>query len=227
MTDLSPVLEYLAELERHNERAWYRANKAWYQAACGAFDAFLQTLLPRIQAFDSAIPPLDTRELTFKLVRDTRFSHDKSPYRPAFRAHIGPRGKQPIPVGYYLFLQPGGRSFLGGGLFADMFQDATARIRERIAGRPEEWEAVVRSLEALAPIGGTKLKNVPRGYDPAHPQGEALKHKSWYLELPVPDRQVLAETFAQTATAGFRRMHPLNAFLNQALEGFEMPSRPG
>ena len=26
------------------------------------------------------------KELTFKLVRDTRFSHDKSPYSPAFRA---------------------------------------------------------------------------------------------------------------------------------------------
>ena len=85
-------------------------------------------------------------KLTFKLVRDTRFSNDKSPYLPAFRAHISAKGKLPIPVGYYLMLRPGGRSFLGGGLFADMFRDATAMVRAAIADRGEEWQEILLSL---------------------------------------------------------------------------------
>lgn len=53
-------------------------------------------------------------DLTFKLVRDTRFSRDKSPYNPAFRAHISSMGKLPIPVGYFIMIKPGNQSFLGG-----------------------------------------------------------------------------------------------------------------
>lgn len=68
------------------------------------------------------------KELTFKLARDTCFSHDKSPYNPVFRAHIGAMGKLPVPVGYYLMIKPGDASFLGGGFFTDMLKDATAKM---------------------------------------------------------------------------------------------------
>ena len=48
---------------------------------------------------DSSILHNNPKDLTFKIVRDTRFSHDKSPYNPAFRVHISSKGKMPVPVG--------------------------------------------------------------------------------------------------------------------------------
>lgn len=120
------------------------------------------------------------KELTFKMVRDTRFSHDKSPYNPAFRAHISSMGKLPIPVGYYLMIKPGGQSFLGGGLFADMFKDATRMVRDYISAHGAEWETIITALsfQKHFTVGGPALKNVPAGYEKEHPQAKYLKFKS-------------------------------------------------
>ena len=126
------MMGYLTELSANNNREWYHAHKAGYQAANAQFEELVQALILQIGEFDSSILGYAPKELTFKLVRDTRFSHDKSPYNPAFRAHISSMGKLPIPVGYYLMLKPGGQSFLGGGLFADMFKDATRMVRDYI-----------------------------------------------------------------------------------------------
>ena len=127
------ILDYLTQLSANNNREWHHAHKAEYQAANGQFEELIQALMLRIGEFDGSILGYAPKELTFKLVRDTRFSHDKSPYNPAFRAHISSMGKLPIPVGYYLMLKPGGQSFLGGGLFADMFKDATRMVRDYIS----------------------------------------------------------------------------------------------
>lgn len=111
----SVILDYLSELSTHNNREWYHAHKQKYQDANAQFEALLQELILKIGETDSSILRNQPKDLTFKLVRDTRFSHDKSPYNPAFRAHISSGGKLPIPVGYFLMIQPGGKSFLGGG----------------------------------------------------------------------------------------------------------------
>lgn len=168
------------------------------------------------------------KELTFKQVRDTRFSHDKSPYNPTFRAHISSKGKLPIPVGYYISVRPGGGTFLGGGLFADMFSSATAMVRDAIAAKPNEWSEAIGSAEfkKYFTVKGTALKNVPAGYDKENPQAEYIKFKSWYVEYFVPDADVLdSEKFPDTCIELFKAMKPFNDFLNAALEGFQMPTR--
>ena len=181
-----------------------------------------------IGKFDSSILHNNPKDLTFKIVRDTRFSHDKSPYNPAFRAHISSKGKLPVPVGYYLMIKPGDQSFLGGGLFADMFKDATRMIRDYIAQNGEEWEAVIHEpeFEKYFTVRGMALKNVPAGYEKEHPQAEYLKFKSWYLEYPLNDEDFKnAEVFLAKAAEIFRIMKPFNDYLNKALADFQMPTR--
>lgn len=137
-------------------------------------------------------------------------------------------GKLPIPVGYYLMLKPGGQSFLGGGLFADLFKDATQMVRDHISAHGDQWNEIVTApaFQAHFTVGGTRLKNVPAGYDPAHPQAEYLKHKSWYLEYPIPDADLLDSTaFLSHAAEIFRLMKPFNDYLNAALARFKMPER--
>ena len=226
--DTQIILNYLKELSENNNREWYHAHKTEYKEANAQFEALVETLIFQIGEFDSQILPRTAKELTFKLTRDTRFSHDKSPYNPAFRAHIGPEGKLPVPVGYYLMIKPGGESFLGGGLFADMFKDATLMIRDYIAANGEEWEKILSEPEFQKEftVQGTALKKVPSGYDQEHPQAEFLKFKSWYLEYPVKDEAVAdGDNFLSEAVRLFRIMKPFNDFLNRALAGFQMPTR--
>ena len=222
------MIEYLSALSANNNREWYHANKDDYKKANAAFEKLLQSLILEIGKFDNSILHNNPHDLTFKMVRDTRFSHDKSPYNPAFRAHISSMGKLPVPVGYYLMIKPGDQSFLGGGLFADMFKDATAMIRDYIAQHGAEWEQIIHDSEFAQyfTVQGTALKNVPAGYEKEHPQAEYLKYKSWYLEYPIKDEELRdAEAFLTKAAEVFRVMKPFNDYLNKALAGFQMPTR--
>ena len=223
------IMDYLSALSMNNNREWYHANKDDYKKANAEFEHFLQALMLESGKFDSSILQNDPKDLTFKLVRDTRFSHDKSPYNPAFRAHISSKGKLPVPVGYYLMIKPGDQSFLGGGLFADMFKGATAMVRDYIAQNGGEWERVIHEpdFEKHFTVRGTALKRVPAGYEKEHPQAEYLKYKSWYLEYPLKDEEWKdAEGVVAKAAELFRIMKPFNDYLNKALAGFQMPSRP-
>ena len=222
------ILDYLTQLSANNNREWYHTHKAEYQVANAQFEELIQALMLRIGEFDSSILGHAPKELTFKLVRDTRFSHDKSPYNPTFRAHISSMGKLPIPVGYYLMIKPGGQSFLGGGLFADMFKDATRMVRDYISEHGGEWEEIITapSFQERFTVGGSALKNVPAGYEKEHPQAEYLKYKSWYLEYPVQDKELTdGDLFLAKAADIFRLMKPFNDYLNNALTGFKMPTR--
>ena len=222
------ILDYLTELSANNNREWYHTHKAEYQVANAQFEELIQALMLRIGEFDGSILGHAPKELTFKLVRDTRFSHDKSPYSPAFRAHISSMGKLPIPVGYYLMIKPGGQSFLGGGLFADMFKDATRMVRDYISEHGGEWEEIITapSFQERFTVGGSALKNVPAGYEKEHPQAEYLKYKSWYLEYSVQDKNLTdGDLFLAKAADIFRLMKPFNDYLNNALTGFKMPAR--
>ena len=222
------IMDYLSALSANNNREWYHANKDAYKKANAEFENLLQILILEIGKYDSSILHNNPKDLTFKLVRDTRFSHDKSPYNPAFRAHISAEGKLPVPVGYYLMIKPGNQSFLGGGLFADMFKDATVMVRDYIVRNGGEWERIIHDseFEKYFTVQGTALKKVPAGYDKEHPQAEYLKFKSWYLEYPLKDEEVKdSETFSARAAEIFRIMKPFNDYLNRALAKFQMPAR--
>lgn len=226
--DIQLIIKYLTDLGENNNREWYHAHKSENKAASAEFESLIRELIFSIGEFDSSVIHNEPKNLTFKLTRDTRFSHDKSPYNPAFRAHISSMGKLPVPVGYYIMLKPGNQSFLGGGLFADMFKDATAMVRDYIVQNGEEWEKIIQAPEFMKyfTVQGSALKNVPAGYEKEHPQAEYLKFKSWYLEYPIRDEELRdAEAFLTKATELFRIMKPFNDYLNKALKGFQMPVR--
>jgi uncharacterized protein (TIGR02453 family) len=226
--DTQVILDYLSALSMNNNREWYHANKEEYKKANDEFLGLLQALIAEIGKFDSSILHNNPKDLTFKIVRDTRFSHDKSPYNPAFRAHVSSKGKLPVPVGYYLMIKPGDQSFLGGGLFADMFKDATRMVRDHIDRNGEEWEKIIHEpeFERYFTVQGTSLKKVPAGYKTEHPQAEYLKFKSWYLEYPLKDEELNdADAFLTKAAEIFRIMKPFNDYLNKALADFKMPAR--
>lgn len=216
--DTSSLLPYLRDLQANNVREWFHETKAQRESCAAVFESLLQQLILEAGRLDPAVLLLQPGALQYKMQRDTRFSKDKSPYTPAFRAHIGAAGKKPIPAGYYIHLQPG-CSFIGAGLCTDQLSGATALIRARIAAHPAEWERMLARLER--PLLGHKLKRVPAGFDAEATQAEYLKHKSWYMEYPLTDSMVEdADVLLTEAARAFAAMHPLNAFINAATQGF-------
>lgn len=222
---LDKTLEFLAALEANNSLDWMKEHRDEYQEAKNEFLRFLQDLIDHIAKFDPSVANLDPKRLIYRLNRDTRFSHDKSPYNPAFRAHISIGERKPVPAGYYISIRPG-KSFLGGGIFASQFPEATTLVRDRILTHGKEFQKIItdKSFTDNFEVTGQKLKNVPRGYDKDHPLGEYLKHKAWAIEYAISDTELLTKDLTFAAEK-FRLMQPLNSFLNDALLGFKMPER--
>lgn len=224
--ETNEMLRFLTALRENNTKEWMQENKQWYKQVLKGFEGLVRELILRISQEDGTVAHLDAHELIFRLNRDTRFSHDKSPYNPSLRAHISAGGRMPIPAGYYLHITPGG-SFLGGGIFAQI-PSATEMVREYIAQHGDKLEALIKApcFEENFTLLGEKLKNVPKGYEKDHPYGEYLKHKSWDVEYHIEDAVVCnTQRFLQLAAEKFLLMRPLNDFLNTALSGFQMPQR--
>lgn len=224
------IFNYLSELEKNNNREWFHETKQARMEATEAFNQLIDSLSQSLHEKDPDSPLIPAKNLTFKLNRDTRFSHDKSPYNPVFRAHIGPNGKLPIPCGYFIFLKPNNQSFLGGGLFADMFSDATECIRQALIEHETQFFSIIEkpSFKQYYQVKGNQLKRIPRGYeDYANTSiGDYLKYKSMYLELPISDEEILsADDFVAETTEKFLLMKEFNQFLNTALRDFRFPER--
>jgi uncharacterized protein (TIGR02453 family) len=221
------ILDFLHDLSENNSLDWMKNNKKYYERAKTECEMLIQKLIDNISLFDSSVAGLLPKDLIFRLNRDIRFSNDKSPYNPSFRAHISSAGRIPIPAGYYLNIKPG-NVFLGGGLFVAQFPDATKSVRDFIVKNEKELTEIIeeKSFSGNFKIAGEKLKNVPKAYDKEYKYAEYLKHKSWNIEYRIKDDVFLnVDKFIPLSVEIFKYMKPFNDFLNRALREFKMPTR--
>ena len=135
------LFAFLVELRANNDRDWFAANKARYEAdvlepALAFIEDFgfrLQGISPHFRA-----DPRRSGGSLFRIHRDTRFSKDKSPYKTNTGMYFRhERGKDAHAPGYYLHLAPG-EVFGGGGIWHPD-APALAAIREAIVRDPDGW----------------------------------------------------------------------------------------
>lgn len=219
---MEKMFQYLKDLQQNNDREWFHAHKQERLAATQEFEQIVHELNAELMKMDETISLHEPKNLRYRLNRDIRFAKDKTPYMPAFRANIAPNGKDFIPVGYYLYLMPGDRSFLGGGLYADGVTEVTNAIRTRITRKPEEFLRIIEQpkFAETFEVLGTKLKRIPRGFEEYKDSelAEWLKHKSWHLAYNISEEALLSsQDFIGEAVEIFRLMKPFNHFINDAI----------
>jgi uncharacterized protein (TIGR02453 family) len=215
----SPSLfKFLRELKADNDREWFQANRDRYEADVK------MPMLGFVMAFAEPLAGLNKHYLAdprgsggsmFRINRDTRFSHDKDPYKTNVGAQFRHRdcSKDVHSPGFYLHLEPGG-CFASAGLWHPD-PDSLRKVRERIVSHTRAWKALQSGgLE----VAGEALKRVPAGFDPGHPCAEDLKLKDFYAHTPLTERDVCAPDFLERFTGECRRMLPLMAFLTKALD---------
>jgi uncharacterized protein (TIGR02453 family) len=225
--DTKIIYKFLQDLNKNNSLEWMKDNKQYYEQAKNECENLIMEIQNGIKTFDNSIKIRPPKDYMFRLNKDTRFSSDKSPYNPSFRAHISTAGKLPIPVGYFISIKPN-NTFLGGGLFASMFSEATKNIRDYIIRNGNRFEEIIETKEFKNNfvVDREKLKNVPKEYDKEHKLAEYLKYKSWYIEYKVDDKVFFdGNNFIKTSIRIFGYMKPFNDFINTALKDFKMPER--
>ncbi len=210
------TLSFLDSLAQNNEREWFHNNKASYHEAKENYEAIVTEIIAIITDFDPILKGLEVKNCMFRINRDTRFSHDKSPYKTNFGAFIvrgGKKNSDRFP-GYYIHIEAGEAMIAGGAYMPPA--PWLAAIREKIDEEPERFHEIINAgkfIRYFGSIQGDKLKKAPKGYPVDHPDIELLKYKSFHVMHSVPDKMLLDEQFVDYAGEVCRAMKPFNDFL--------------
>ena len=213
----SETLDFLQDLEVHNERAWFKANQDRYEHDVrGRMLRFVEDAADPLHERISAHLVADARKVggsLFRINRDVRFSNDKSPYKTnsgAFFRHE--RGKDVVAPGVYLHLEPG-NCFMGAGVYMPP-TDVLKTLRTAIVTDPDGWVEVRDEVTAGAwAFGGDSLTRAPKGFDVDHPLIEDLRRKSFILSRPLTENQVTGTRFLDLFIERAEQTKPLLAWI--------------
>ncbi len=185
-------MAFLADLAEHNDRDWFKANRAGYDDGLLApGKAFVVAIGERLEAIAPGVhaEPRVNGSI-FRINRDTRFSKDKTPYKTYFDMMFWQgQGRGRENAAYFFRLTATG-VHLGCGIHG-FDKTLLAAWREAMDddARGVAAAAAIAAVRDAGPyeVGGAHYKRVPRGYAPDHPRAELLKNNALWVghELPM------------------------------------------
>jgi uncharacterized protein (TIGR02453 family) len=212
------LFDFLRRLKKNNKREWFNRNKGLYQQqvvepALLFITEFSADLAKLSQHF--VADPRPSRGSLFRIYRDTRFSHDKRPYKTHVGIHFHhSAGKDAHAPVFYMHLEPGGCFAAAGIWHPDNV--ALTKVRSAIVKDPERWATVRKKIE----LEGDSLSRPPRGFDSQHRFIDDLKMKDFISSVAFTDQQVCNAKFMREFAGACRNMSPLVEFTTKAL-GFK------
>jgi uncharacterized protein (TIGR02453 family) len=158
------ALALLAELKANNNKAWFDAHREEIKRDLQApFGGVLEKVSKGLAK--SAFPLRGGPQTMFRMNRDTRFSHDKSPYNSHLSGLLTPTGdKNGGPGILCLHLDDAG-GFMTAGAY-NLDPKALAPIRDAIVADPERFKTALKQLHnaGLDLNREMSLRSMPQGY---------------------------------------------------------------
>src|SRR5438128_7290428 len=149
MVFTAAAFRFFRGLERNNAKPWFEAHRADYEREVrGPMRALIEEMDVRLARLAPEIMG-DPKRSMFRIYRDIRFSHDKSPYKTHaacwFYHRDGSRavGREAAGggAGFYFQIAPGD-AFVGGGMWMPP-REALLALREAIAEHPARFTKLV------------------------------------------------------------------------------------
>lgn len=209
------TLEFLKDLEINNNRDWFQKNRLRYEEAKSDFEKMLSLVLPKMEAI---LPMGNTqvKDCIFRINRDVRFSKNKAPYKTHLSAGLGPGGRKSGRIDYYLHIQPGGESFLGGGMW-ESNPEMLAKYRQEVDYNAVEIKRIIEDpafRKYYPEIWGDLLKTAPKGYAKEHPEIELLRRKQLFFMHKFTDRELQSASLVDNIIEGMIILKPFCDLLN-------------
>ncbi|MCB0035909.1 MAG: DUF2461 domain-containing protein [Anaerolineales bacterium] len=214
-------LQFLADLETHNNREWFETNKSRFdenllQPAVAFVEVMgqrLQTILPGLQ--------YDTRTngsgSLMRIYRDTRFSKDKTPYKTHLDGLFWEGdGKKTLLPAFGFRLQAAGMEIMVG--LVAFLREMLTNYREAV----DDEQTGIELNNILARIqqdgryrlGGEQYKRVPQGYAADHPREVLLRFKGLHAHpAQIPADVVRSATLVDVCFEHFQALAPLQQWL--------------
>ena len=207
--------EFLRQLAANNNRDWFKQNKSRFLETVR--DPFLQLIRDLNPEFEKISPYYRGNDRTnggslFRIYRDTRFSKDKTPYKPWAGArfwHVQ-GGRRGAPL-FYLHIQPD-NVFMAAGFFHPEAK-TLGQIRTFLHNNPNTWRQITESaaFKRHFELGGSSLKRMPRGFDSDHVLAEDLKRKDFIVISRLTEKQACS---GRLRSLFVRRCHQASEFMD-------------
>ncbi|KAI0049917.1 hypothetical protein FA95DRAFT_1594211 [Auriscalpium vulgare] len=218
------TFDFLAELRKPecNDREWFKLHEPVFRLAETEWKDFVDKFTDAITAVDPQVPPLPSKDVIYRIYRDVRFSHDKTPYKPNMSATFSRSGRKGIFAGF----QPGGQSLVAAGSWCPG-KNELATIRSHIQHDSRRLRRIISAPRFIKYFGEPKkgkrqnifgrddeLKVAPKGIDKDHKDIDLLKCRSFVVAHQFRDDEVLQPDFIDTVCDVVRAMRPLVHCLN-------------
>ena len=213
------ALRFLAELEQHNDRAWFHAHRDEYEREllepARDFVEAMGVELARRGIDVNADPRVGGS--IFRINRDTRFAKDKRPYKTHLDLWFWEgAGKSRDRPGYWFRLTPE-QLLLGAGMHR-FDRTMLERYRETVADERQgrALAAAVAEIEERGlGLGGRNYKRIPAGYDVPADRADLLRHDGLYawVEFRPPPAEVYTAGFPAFCAARYERLRPVQDWL--------------
>ena len=216
------ILDFLSELKKHNDRVWFSEHKNEYEIARSEFEQICSSLIIQIAAFDDDIRLVNVKDCVFRIYRDIRFSHDKTPYKTHFGAFIASAGgRKSDRGGYYLHLDPAG-CFFSVGVWSPTPVVLKA-IRQSIYYNIDEFNEIrnnpdFRNIFKDSFYEEDKLKTVPQGFSKDFSDAELLKLKHFMVSYDLDDSMLYSSDFVSGLAEIAEKSYPFLKFLNFSVD---------
>jgi uncharacterized protein (TIGR02453 family) len=212
-------IRFLKELGKNNDREWFTPRKAIYEE---------KLRLPMLELVGAVHREMvrfapdyvgEPAKCIYRVYRDTRFSKDKTPYKTHVGALLWRNGTEKnYAASYYFSVSPEGVE-VAGGLYSPEREGLLA-VRQRIAADTDAFRATFEGRKVKKLMGdlyGEPMTRVPKGFDPAHPAAELLKHKRYVLFTTLdPALATTPKVFKEIMTR-LEAMTPFVEYLNRPL----------
>ncbi|MEA4981490.1 MAG: DUF2461 domain-containing protein [Paludibacter sp.] len=215
------ILDFLSELKDNNNREWFAENKERYESTKKDFERISDALIFEISKFDEDIKHVAAKDCVFRIYRDTRFSHDKTPYKTHYGVFIAAGGgRKSVRGGYYFHLEPG-NCFVATGVWCPP-PEVLKALRQSVYENIDELKEIINhpdfSRYFKTFYQDDKLKTAPKGFPKDFNDIELLKLKHYMVEYKL-DESFLTQNELVSKVAGiFKTAYPLNVFLNYTVD---------
>lgn len=213
------TFHFLKLLKKNNDREWFEKNRGKFELAKADFSLFINELIEQLGKINPALKGQQAKDVVFRIYRDVRFSKNKDPYKLNFGAYLCEGGKKSDKPGFYLQIQPDGKSFAGGGCWMPQGPQLKA-VRQEIQFHTADFKKIIENKNFKAnfkSLSDIKLKTIPKGFSKDDPHIEWYKYTSYIVEHHYTDKEVLAKDFLKQIAETYKAMYPLLTFLNRAI----------
>ena len=217
-SNIPQILAFLRQLAINNDRAWFKARKEQFDALRKPWEQDMERLIALVADFDPQTRGLTLRDSVYRIYRDIRFSHDKSPYKTYFSAVIGKGGRHTVQSCYYVHFGVEDLMLCGGIWWPE--KPILDQLRGLIDAEPQEFLDIVNNpaITSRYQWMSQSLKSMPKGYPKDHPLAQYLKMKEYLLVDRLDESYFDCEDWVERVASDLQPLKPLHDFLNYVFE---------